>query len=581
MPNPLMSSFLKSLFFFALLAFAAGCANVKPPEGGMKDTIPPRVDSAASTPNFQTNFQKQTIRLTFDEWVKLQDVFKEVVISPPLAKQPEITLKGKTVRVVFDENEQLKDNATYTINFGNAIKDLTEGNPAKDLRFVFSTGDFIDSLSVSGVITDAFTNKPAPGALFLLYDNMEDSVVRTQRPFYFGRADEQGAFRIENVRADTFKAFALLDANLNYLYDQSAEMIGFPPDNIVVAKGQLPFVKIRLSKEKQKFKILEDAADRYGFAKVKFSGAAKDVRWTTDAADAKIYTETVQDSILFWYDLSERRSWNLFFERDTNWRDTVKIKPFSKEEFLKTATLEPASKGLKNRGLRAAQTKKEEQPVLQKMTQVSQNPDKSLTLTWNFPLASADTSKILLFEDSTRVRVNAEVVIDSLQKSRFIVRFPWKEEKIYELLLLPGALSDWYGQSNDSIAQPVLVAPRKAFGSINLTVKNLSADTAYILEILTQGGELAERFYLKQNEDFKIQLKALTVGAYTLRLTQDLNGNGEWDPADYDKKIQPEKVFLQQIEQLRANWEVEFMLSAKVFEEKQAGAVEKRDGEKE
>src|SRR5690606_18077904 len=115
--------------------------------------------------------------------------------------------------------------------------------------------------------------------------------------------------------------------------------------------------------------------------------------------------------------------------------------------------------------------------------------------------------------------------------------------------LLPGALSDWYGQSNDSIAQPILVAPRKAFGSIHLTVKNLSADTAYILEILTQGGELAERFYLKQNEDFKIQLKALTVGAYTLRLVQDLNGNGEWDPADYDKKIQPEKVFLQQIEQ--------------------------------
>ena len=149
------------LFPFFLLLLSS-CARQGAPTGGPKDTTPPRVDSLASTPNYAVRFQEKKIELRFDEWVTLSDVATQVVVSPPLRTKrvPDISLKGKTVVVEIPENDTLRPNTTYTINFGNAIKDLHEGNPAKDLRFVFSTGDFIDSLSVAGIVTDAYKLEP-------------------------------------------------------------------------------------------------------------------------------------------------------------------------------------------------------------------------------------------------------------------------------------------------------------------------------------------------------------------------------------------------------------------------------------
>ena len=204
--------------FILLAAAIQYCANPIAPTGGPRDETPPQLDTSQSTTNYQTNFEKQTIELTFDEWVNLNDVFNQVVVSPPLDNRPEVRIKKKTILFEFAEEEVLRDSATYTINFGEAIKDLTEGNPADNLRFVFSTGDFIDSLSVQGRIVDARTGEPVEGVLFNMYDELQDTVVRTRRPFYFAKTNKEGQFRVENVKSDTFKLFALKDANLNYLF---------------------------------------------------------------------------------------------------------------------------------------------------------------------------------------------------------------------------------------------------------------------------------------------------------------------------------------------------------------------------
>ena len=173
MANKRFSFLIYGICLCILHGILFSCATPIAPDGGPKDETPPQVDSIGTTPNFQTNFQKQRIEITFDEWIKLDDVFNEVVVSPPLNKRPQITTKGKTVRVDFDEEEVLREAATYTINFGEAVQDLTESNPAEDLRFVFSTGDFIDSLEISGTIKDVLTNEPVEGALFMLYDNCQ------------------------------------------------------------------------------------------------------------------------------------------------------------------------------------------------------------------------------------------------------------------------------------------------------------------------------------------------------------------------------------------------------------------------
>jgi hypothetical protein len=205
----------------ALATLANGCANIGSLNGGAKDVTPPRVLTARSTPNFQTNFKKQPIKLVFDEYIKLDDVFKQVVISPPLDESPEVVSNdSRSVILTFGKDVVLRENATYTINFGSAVKDLNEGNIAQNLRFVFSTGDHIDSLTVVGRIVDAVSGQPVDGALLMLYDNFSDTIVRKKKPFYFGRTEKDGIARIENVREGSFKAFALVDKDQNHVSAQ-------------------------------------------------------------------------------------------------------------------------------------------------------------------------------------------------------------------------------------------------------------------------------------------------------------------------------------------------------------------------
>ncbi len=221
-----------------LVAMAMGlwfCANVVAPKGGPKDEKPPRLITEGSTPNMQTNFTKKEIILEFDEWVELNDVFNQIVISPPVERKDyEVKIKKRSIIFKFTETAQLRENATYTINFGEAVRDITERNPVENLRFVFSTGDVIDSLKVSGRLLDVLTGEPVEDAYFMLYENLADSVVRTENPFYFGKTDESGNFLIENVRAGTFKGFGIKRVDQNYKFDNPEEQIGFPDSLIVV-----------------------------------------------------------------------------------------------------------------------------------------------------------------------------------------------------------------------------------------------------------------------------------------------------------------------------------------------------------
>ncbi|HHS95132.1 MAG TPA: hypothetical protein ENJ45_00970, partial [Phaeodactylibacter sp.] len=178
------------------LLFFFGCAQPKAPIGGPKDENPPELIPDKSDANMQTRFDKRSFELTFNEWVQLNDVYNQVVVTPPLKYAPDIKLHRKTLVFTFDEKEQLRSDATYIINFGEAVKDFNEGLPAKNLRFVFSTGDYIDSLSVRGKVVDAFSGEGVKDILVMLYDNSADSVVYTERPFYFTRTQGNGNFKI-------------------------------------------------------------------------------------------------------------------------------------------------------------------------------------------------------------------------------------------------------------------------------------------------------------------------------------------------------------------------------------------------
>ncbi|MCB0704707.1 MAG: Ig-like domain-containing protein [Saprospiraceae bacterium] len=528
------------IIFFLFLAmlvagqcfFWVGCAKIIPPTGGPVDTIPPQLDSARSTENYQTNFKKQTIVLTFEEYIELRDVFTQVIISPPTAKRPEVTRdKYKRVEIKFDADEVLRENATYTINFGDAIRDYTAGNAAP-FSFVFSTGPYLDSLEVHGTIRDAQTNKPVPDVLLMLYDNLADTAVRKERPFYFARTDKSGHFLIQNVKSDTFRVLALEDLSSDYMFNQESERIGFPEDFLLLTDSSDADIDIRFFQERRAFRLLESRHTRYGLTKLIFTGPPDNVDLQIDQDFLNYYSETEGDTMRLWYHLDTALSWNILLPTDTL-PDTITVPAGKRAEFLQNTKPVPVNKRFPT----------------------NHNPTEDFRVLYQQPLQSLDTSLIEVYEDTSRTRVYLDWQIDSIDKKKLVARYPWKEFVNYDFLLLPGAVTGFYGTPSDTLQATLRSARKKDFGSLNLKITALDSTLAYVIELFTSS-ETLEKIRVSGQTEWEKKYPSLKPGVYEVRIIEDLNANGRWDPGNYDAQRQPERIFLRPLENLRANWEV-------------------------
>ncbi|MEM0994761.1 MAG: Ig-like domain-containing protein [Bacteroidota bacterium] len=533
------------IIIFSSLIFSSfiliQCANPGTLTGGPKDEQPPRLDSLESTPNLQTNFEVQDIVLTFDEWIKLNNPFTQIVVSPPLDPKPEVSLKGKSVLIEFDETTELRANATYTINFGEAIQDLTEGNPAENLRFVFSTGDFIDSLEVSGQIKDLEKGEGVEDVLVMLYDNLADTVVRTELPFYFAKTDKEGNYKIQNVRADTFKVFALKEpVGINYKFDFAEEEIGFPDTFLVVTDSSVNVVNLRIFKETPDLAINRIDQSQYGRTRVEFNQAPYNLTFRYEANFEELFLEYEKDSLRIWYDLPNPAdsSAQFIIAQDTLLQDTFLITNKKRASFLKTAALKPQQANPNN---------------------IKQNPLKPLQLMMNHPLGSFDSSRFQLLEDTLKTLVSPEIRIDSTNARRkLLLQYPWKEEIPYELIVLPEAMSDIYGlQNKDSIQQNIAIQPADDFGTIALTVTNLDSTLQYVVSIGLANAAPLDRFVVSDQSSWQQTFQAIPTGKYEVEIVTDYNRNGQWDTGNYDLKRQPEPISSQTLEELRAGWDLE------------------------
>jgi len=523
------------LFFIgcmAILAMLLGCANPIAPTGGPRDEVPPSLIESESTPGEQVRFRPDAIALTFDEWVKVQDPYKQIVISPPLQHRFEVSIRKRTVIIAFDEQERLRDNATYVINFGAAIKDLTEGNPAKDLRFVFSTGDQIDSLSVAGRVVDAYTAAPVENALFLLYENTADSVVRKERPFYFGITNKQGQFSISNVKAGQFKAAALLDADANYLYNQPTEPFAFSDSLIALSAEPSDSLILRLSVKPVPLRILSIDTSAYGRCKLVFNQPPpENLQLWADSLTARLYTDRVGDSLFIWKKADS--SWQLRVQLDAARTDTLAIFSPPKGEAPATVAV----------------------PVL---ANYRHNPGLPFRLNYNLPIVALDSSRVRLLADSTQEETPFTVSVEPDRIRMLEVRAGWRDNIPYRLQILPGAVSTLFGTSNtDTLTVAFSTDSRKNFGNLLLEFNDYDPDQQYIVIIKKKGGAEAGRFILRGETSYRHNLPSLSPGVYELELIHDRNGNGRWDGGDYDAGSQPEPVRITSLEQLRANWDLE------------------------
>ncbi len=509
------------------------CANPISPTGGPRDEQPPRIDSTRSTPNMQTNFRPQEIELTFDEWVKLEQANQQVVISPPVQGY-EVSLKGKTVTVDLGDEDTLRTNVTYVIQFGEAVKDLTESNPAEDLRFVFSTGPYIDSLELSGQVLDAYTAEPVPQTLVMLYDNLADTVFRTTKPFYFGRTNEEGQFRISNLRPGQYKLTALEDADANYRFNQVAERIAFQAEPITISPDTSARISLRLFREELPLQVQEVDSSRWGLLKLTFNRPpTEELNLLTE----ETYLPTGRaDSLILWHQVASR--WPLIITADTTLRDTL------------TVPAAPASRATAQEAIATFNIPGE--------SPLKHSPAKPLRIGFSRPITAVDTSLVSLLQDTLPDRLPIRWEIDSTDQRILSVRRGLKENANYRLEFLPGAVTDYWGiASTDTLQRRWTTVDIKNFGNLQIRYTNADTSIQYHIRLLVKGQEPVATFNYEGQGSYSDEVKSLAPGDYQLEIIEDLNRNDRWDAGKYDTKRQPERVFIRTLETLRANWDLE------------------------
>lgn len=263
---------------FLQLFSGSGCANIVPPGGGDRDSIPP-VLIAASPKDSSLNVTQPKVILTFNEFIELKEASEKILISPYPSKQPVIEYKLRTVTVKLKDS--LLPNTTYTIDFGTAIVDLNEGNPLKELQYVFSTGTTIDSNELTGRVVLAETGKTDSTMFALLYSKQEDSTVAKESPKYVARVDSKGNFSFKNLPVGKFYVYALQDMDGNKKYNQPTEQFAFLDSSVTVSGNTTPVTLFAFAAEKEKPRAPSSA----GGQATQTKEPVKQLRYTSNLED--------------------------------------------------------------------------------------------------------------------------------------------------------------------------------------------------------------------------------------------------------------------------------------------------------
>lgn len=542
--------------FISMSILIVACAVVVPIQGGPKDIIPPKVVRSAPA-NFSTNFTGQRIVITFNKFVALKDIDKQKLISPPMIKDPEFKLKGKSLVITF--KEPLQKDATYSIYMGNAIVDITEGNPLAGYSFVFSTGSSIDSLGMNGNVVEALDQKPPKDALAMLYEGTSDSLPYLTRPLYVARVSDSGDFRLNNLRKGHFKLIILQDLNSNYLYDKG-EAIAFadtllPAHRLEPQKLDSLGKPVHIKMKTRKGLVLSMFKESDSVQRVLRAAmvAPNHLQITARLAVKKPKLEkVVADNEGPWY-LGETNA-----TRDTldYWLKNIKSDSLhfilrDGDKSLDTLNISIVYKG-KN-ALKAARSgvKQKLRLKLNVANGGSFALHSSLMLLADNPLKKADFSTFKLIQDSVAIQPKAEFS-DSL-KRRIIINNILLEGAQYQLIIPDSVFEDIYGSANDSIAVKFKTRTLKEYGSLRIKV-HMKDPQSYVVQLLSADGKVVKEDRI--SADGKIEYPYLLPGKYKLKAIQDTNRNGRWDTGNYLRHLQPEHIIVfPKVLDLRANWE--------------------------
>jgi hypothetical protein len=301
-----MLRIFKLLIVCIAIIVVAGCAKRGNITGGTKDTLAP-VLKMSFPKNYSTGFTGREIKLVFDEYVKLKDIKKQLIISPPMENAPEILPQTASRTVTIKIKDTLQPNTTYSFNFGQSIEDNNESNPYPQFKYVFSTGSYIDSLQLRGAIKDAFERSPDKFVSVMLYeatDTFNDSVVYKENPRYITNTlDSLQTFTLENLKAGRYKLIAIKDANSNNKFDPRTDKIAFHEAFVTVPNDTL--YEMELFKEAAPFKAIKPTLASGNRFYMGYAGKPQGVKTTlkngNDIIETVVTKVPDKDSLNIWY----------------------------------------------------------------------------------------------------------------------------------------------------------------------------------------------------------------------------------------------------------------------------------------
>ena len=511
------------------------CAKRGSITGGLKDTLAP-VLSSSSPKNFNTNFKGDQIVLNFDEYVKLKNLNKQLVISPPMKHEPLITPTNVSKVLTIKIKDTLQPNTTYSFNFGQSITDNNEGNAMNQFKYIFSTGPYIDSLSIGGIVKDAYEKNVDNFVSVMLYevnDKYKDSVVYKDLPRYITNTlDSLRTFKLENLKAGKYLLVAMKDKGSNNKFNPKDDKIGFIKHFITVPNDTL--FELELFKETLPLKTLKPIQASGNRLFLPYEGKQnfklsqpKIVLKNNDEILETIVTQfPKKDSLQVWYKPLKADSLQLEVTKENyNKKFTFKIKDQKKD----TLNITAVQNGVINFRDR-------------------------FTLETATPLVKFDKSKIkLINKDSLDVDFTTEY--NELEQKLYV---DFKKEPLekYKFTFLPGALTDFYDNVNDTLSYKLTTKEYADYGNLVLNLKNVKR-FPIIVEITNKKGDVVLASDYSEGNT-KIQFDLLQPESFTLRITYDDNKNKIYDSGNFLNKTYAEEVFYYQKEiDVRTNWDVD------------------------
>lgn len=515
---------------FCTLLVVVSCAKRGTITGGDKDITPPKITSSFPE-NFSTNFNKNTIKITFDEYVKIKDLQKQLIISPPMKTPITVLPQGSASKyITIKINDTLKPNTTYSFNFGKSIVDYNEGNPYSQLKYVLSTGTFIDSLSVEGIIKDSYeknTDKSVNVMLYEVDEKYTDSIIYKQTPRYItNTSDSLKSFKIENIKAGKYKLVALKEISDNYKFDPNKDKIGFY--NQIISVPDKSIFELELFKEEAKFKTKKPFQASGNRIIIGYEGNAKNIKIETRQNGNVIKTRLTKfnnkDSIQVWFAPIKKDSIQFDIENGKYKKDYIVKMKNQRQDSLKLTS--------KQNGII--------------------NFKENFTISTKTPLNKFDVTKMILTKKDSS-KVNFKTNYDEYNQ-HFEVLFAKEPEEKYTFSLLPNAIEDYLGQKNDSLAFKFSTKNTSDYGNLKINLKNVKSFPV-IVELTDNVGKIIATEYSETSPIIEFLL--VEPQKYSLRVIYDENKNKQRDTGSYLESRQPEEVvhFPTEID-VRANWDV-------------------------